>query len=169
MIWIKTKIGLRDLIRLCNPICLWKTHFQDLIQSVIQNPSGLLLKNRAQVFVIQKILLFTGTETQIKASFYMLVFLILFDFHQQIFSFVRFPAFLCLSHSVAPSCCFGFPQNEIQMFFWSAGGERAEDRKGRGGTKDEVTVQSFSMHKEKNRWEILEYGAKVCEDGRLGA
>jgi len=27
----------------------WKTHFQHLIQSVIQNPSGLLLKNWAQV------------------------------------------------------------------------------------------------------------------------
>ncbi len=37
-------------------------------------------------------------------------------------------------------------------------------------------MQSFSIHKEEkknvgveNRQEILEYGAKVCEDGRLGA
>ncbi len=94
-------------------------------------------------------------------------------FINRFFGFVRFPVFLYLSHSVAPSCCFGFPQNEIQMFFWSAGGERAEDRKGGGGG---VNVQSFSIHKEEekivgveNRREILEYGAKVCEDGRLGA
>ncbi len=87
--------------------------------------------------------------------------------------FVSLPFSISLTLSLPPHVVLVFHRMRSRCFFEVQ--EEREQRTGRGGGGG-VNVQSFSIHKEEekivgveNRREILEYGAKVCEDGRLGA